>query len=83
MNPNKFMVCEYLINWHERVRGDKVGEDHGVARRARGAHGTCAALQAEGGVPPRTARHGATRLAWRGLAWPGPPPGAGRARARV
>lgn len=24
MNPNKFMVCEYLIKWHERVRGDKV-----------------------------------------------------------
>lgn len=24
MNPNKFMVCQYLIDWHERVRGDKV-----------------------------------------------------------
>jgi hypothetical protein len=24
MNPNKFMVCEFLIDWHERVRGDKV-----------------------------------------------------------
>ncbi|KAF6251089.1 hypothetical protein COO60DRAFT_1629131 [Scenedesmus sp. NREL 46B-D3] len=24
MNPNKFMVCQYLIDWHERIRGDKV-----------------------------------------------------------
>lgn len=24
MNPNKFMVCQYLIKWHEQVRGDKV-----------------------------------------------------------
>lgn len=26
MNPNKFMVCQYLINWHEQVRGDKVSD---------------------------------------------------------
>lgn len=25
MNPHKFMVAQYLIDWHERVRGDKVG----------------------------------------------------------
>lgn len=25
MNPNKFMVCQYLIKWHEEMRGDKVG----------------------------------------------------------
>lgn len=24
MNPNKFMVCQYLIDWHERTRKDKV-----------------------------------------------------------
>eukprot|EP00879_Flechtneria_rotunda_P000696 GHRR01000813.1.p1 GENE.GHRR01000813.1~~GHRR01000813.1.p1 ORF type:complete len:1479 (+),score=656.13 GHRR01000813.1:508-4437(+) len=24
MNPNKFMVCQYLVRWHEQVRGDKV-----------------------------------------------------------
>ena len=24
MNPNKFMACQFLINWHERERKDKV-----------------------------------------------------------
>lgn len=24
MNPNKFMACQFLIDFHERVRGDKV-----------------------------------------------------------
>ena len=24
MNPNKFMACEFLVNYHERVRGDKI-----------------------------------------------------------
>ena len=24
MNPNKFMACEFLINFHERMRGDKI-----------------------------------------------------------
>lgn len=28
MNPNKFMVCQFLIDWHERVRGDKVSTVH-------------------------------------------------------
>jgi hypothetical protein len=32
MNPNKFMVCQYLIDWHERIRADKV--------RAFGGHWT-------------------------------------------
>ncbi|KAK9813915.1 hypothetical protein WJX73_004570 [Symbiochloris irregularis] len=24
MNPNKFMACEFLVNYHERMRGDKI-----------------------------------------------------------
>ncbi len=24
MNPNKFAVCQFLINWHEHVRKDKI-----------------------------------------------------------
>lgn len=24
MNPNKYMACQFLIDFHERVRGDKV-----------------------------------------------------------
>lgn len=24
MNPMKFMSCEFLINYHEQVRGDKI-----------------------------------------------------------
>ena len=24
MNPNKFRVCQFLIDYHERQRGDKV-----------------------------------------------------------
>ena len=24
MNPNKFRACEFLINFHERTRGDKI-----------------------------------------------------------
>lgn len=24
MNPNKFRACEFLINYHERARGDKI-----------------------------------------------------------
>lgn len=24
MNPNKFNSCEFLVNFHERVRGDKI-----------------------------------------------------------
>ena len=24
MNPNKFLACQFLINWHEKTRGDKV-----------------------------------------------------------
>jgi hypothetical protein len=23
MNPNKFMVCQFLIDYHEKTRGDK------------------------------------------------------------
>lgn len=36
MNPNKFMVCQYLIDWHERIRGDKVG---GCSRGGSGRAG--------------------------------------------
>ncbi len=25
MNPNKFMACQFLVWFHEVVRGDKVG----------------------------------------------------------
>ena len=24
MNPAKFMACQFLIEYHERVRGDKI-----------------------------------------------------------
>ena len=56
MNPVKFMQCEFLINYHEKVRGDKVCRQHLPLHRPSSPRAAApATLQSRGTPSPACA----------------------------